>query len=210
MNNMPIKPKKIELTQDISTSDEQLETRPVVNSDVDETQEIGQNQDSAQESLVKPISFSQDEQTMKKKTKKITLIICAIALVAGVGTGFGVSKLQKQADEGSQPIQQIAGDNVNVGDVFGMKDAELFKDSATGYLEAGGINGEGSHKLLRPGGESQTVYLTSTVTDLDKITGMEVKVWGETYKGQKAGWLMDVGKVEILDTEAEAPFEEEI
>jgi hypothetical protein len=36
---------------------------------------------------------------------------------------------------------------------------------------------------------------------------MQVKVWGETFKGQKAGWLMDVGRVQVIDTEAEAPVE---
>jgi hypothetical protein len=39
---------------------------------------------------------------------------------------------------------------------------------------------------------------------------MEVKVWGETYKGQKAGWLMDVGKVEVIDPQAEPPVEAEL
>jgi len=36
---------------------------------------------------------------------------------------------------------------------------------------------------------------------------MEVKVWGETYKGQQASWLMDVGKIEVIEPEAEAPIE---
>jgi hypothetical protein len=96
---------------------------------------------------------------------------------------------------------------VNNGDVFGIKDDQTFKDSAEGYLSAGGLNGEGSHSLLREGGPSQTVYLTSSITDLDKLVGMQVKVWGETFKGQKAGWLMDVGRVQVIDTEAEAPVE---
>jgi hypothetical protein len=95
-----------------------------------------------------------------------------------------------------------------VGDVFGVQDEKTFKDSAEGYLEIGGLDGEGSHKLLRPGGDSQTVYLTSSVTDLDKFDGMSVKVWGETFKGQKAGWLMDVGRVQIVSPQGEKPTEE--
>ena len=91
--------------------------------------------------------------------------------------------------------------------MIASKDAS-FKDSAEGYLEEGGLEGEGSHKLLRPGGDSQTVYLTSSVTDLDELVGTEVRIWGETFKGQKAGWLMDVGRVEVLKVDAESPAEQ--
>ena len=105
-------------------------------------------------------------------------------------------------------MSQVAQGTVKNGDIFGSPDAETFKDSAQGYLEAGGLESEGSHKLLRPGGDSQTVYLTSSVTDLDKFLGMEVKIWGETFKAQQAGWLMDVGRVEIVNTQAQAPSED--
>jgi len=52
--------------------------------------------------------------------------------------------------------------------------------------------------LQRTGGESQNVYLTSTAVDLSKFLGKKVRVWGETFQGEKAGWLMDVGLVEVL------------
>ncbi len=68
-----------------------------------------------------------------------------------------------------------------------------------GTLEKGGIDGEGTHKLIREGGESQTAYLTSSIIDLDPLVGKKVQVWGETFKGQKAGWLMDVGRVKVLE-----------
>jgi len=188
---------------------------------VDESTQMVQNQDSvsqfalreAEQLSVKPIRITQEENLMKKKQKKMFTILCVVAIVAGIGTGFGAFKLKSQQDTASQgpaPVQQIAEGQINKGDVFGIQDSDTFSDEASGYLLAGGINGEGSHRLLRPGGESQTVYLTSTVTDLDLLVGMEIKVWGETYQGQKAGWLMDVGKVEVLETEGEAPFEEEL
>jgi hypothetical protein len=132
--------------------------------------------------------------------------------LAGILTGFGAYRLQNKGGmtltSGASPISQVAGNNVKAGDVFGSSDTETFKDSAQGYLEKGGLDGEGSHKLLRPGGDSQTVYLTSSVTDLDKLSGMEVKVWGETFKAQKAGWLMDVGRVEVVNPQGQAPSEE--
>lgn len=144
-----------------------------------------------------------------KKVKLPMAIIAGIgAVVLGVVSGVSLKTMVENRSLAqtyeSPATQQVAGDSVKAGDIFGSNN-EVFKDIAEGYLEKGGINGEGSHKLLRPGGDSQTVYLTSSVTDLDKLSGMEVKVWGETYQGQKAGWLMDVGKVEVLDPNASSP-----
>lgn len=197
-----------------STSENSSPEPQVVNNTaattVDENQEISQNQNSDQSPAVKPLAFNNKESNMKKATKKKFIVISVLALIAGTLTGFGAHRLQRQTTADKEPIQQIAGDTVQKGDVFGMHDSELFPDDAQGYLETGGINGEGSHRLLRVGGPSQTVYLTSTVTDLDRLVGMEVRVWGETYKGQVAGWLMDVGKVEVIEVEAQAPLEEEL
>jgi hypothetical protein len=145
------------------------------------------------------------------KTSKLALILFGIAIMAGIGTGTGLFKLSAKSGIGPKlsdsnaPISQVAGNNIKEGDVFGSPDESTFKDKAEGYLEIGGVNGEGSHHLLRAGGPSQTVYLTSSVTDLDKFQGMEVKVWGETFKAQNAGWLMDVGRVEITKTKGTLP-----
>jgi hypothetical protein len=64
-----------------------------------------------------------------------------------------------------------------------------------GILREGGIEGEGSHHLER-GAKDQTAYLTSSSIDMTPYIGKKVKVWGATNKGQKAGWLMDVGSIE--------------
>ncbi len=151
--------------------------------------------------------------TMSRTTSRLPLIIAVVAIAAGALTGFGAFTLQAKggtlAGGSPQPIQQVAdADNINNGDVFGSTEAGAFKDSAEGYLEIGGLDGEGSHKLLRAGGDSQTVYLVSTVTELDRFDGMNVKVWGETYKGQKAGWLMDVGRVQIVNAQGTNPNQE--
>lgn len=81
----------------------------------------------------------------------------------------------------------------------GSTDTKTFRDSTEGTLESGGLDGEGTHHLVRPGGESQTAYLTSSIIDLDQYVGKKVKIWGETFSAQKAGWLMDVGKIELLE-----------
>jgi hypothetical protein len=143
-----------------------------------------------------------------KKHSKVPMILTIIVMIGlGVATGFGLNKVAPggAADSGPSPVSQVATGTINDGDVFGTADSATFKDSAEGYLEMGGLEGEGSHRLVRPGGVSQTVYLTSSVTDLDKLEGMDVKVWGETFRGQKAGWLMDVGRIEVLNTEGTKP-----
>jgi len=96
-------------------------------------------------------------------------------------------------------------DGLKVGDVIGVNDTKTFKDEVKGVLDKGGFNGEGSHKLLRPGGASQTVYLTSSVVDLDEFVGHEVTINGQTFSGQKVGWLMDVGRVKVEKLNAPLP-----
>lgn len=157
-----------------------------------------------------PENKPQKGEDMKKLSVKVMMLAGVIAIVGGVATGWGsfglfANESSNELSDSNPPLQQIAGSSVKAGDVFGSGDSETFTDFAEGYLEAGGIDGEGSHKLLRAGGPSQTVYMTSSVTDLDKLVGMDVKIWGETFKGQKAGWLMDVGKIEVVKEKAEPP-----
>ena len=153
-------------------------------------------------------ALRQNQTLMSKKAKKTFLIICSIAILAGTLTGFGAFKL-KNKNSAVPEVQNVAVDanQIKNGDVFGVQNKDTFADSAQGYLEKGGVEGEGSHKLLREGGVSQTVALTSSVVDLDKLVGTEVKLWGETFKAEKAGWFMDVGRVEVVQTEAQAPIQ---
>lgn len=177
------------------------------------------DQKEIQEDILKELNLDKSEdnlesnQLMKNPSpSKILIAFSIIAVVAGIGTGFSIHKLTAKGPAVStgpadSNLQQVAGETIKAGDIFGIKDDDTFKDSAEGYLVEADIDDEGSHKLLRPGGVSQTVFLTSSSTDLDKFVGMEIKVKGETFKGQKAGWLMDVGQVEILIVEGEEPSE---
>lgn len=159
----------------------------------------------------KPKTESNKSMSMKP-SMKLMAVLAVVAVLAGVGTGFGVFKLQARSSSGGtgptgSTLQQVAGETIKAGDIFGIKDDKTFKDSAEGYLTEAGADDEGSHLLLRAGGETQTVHLTSSSTDLGKFVGMEIRVKGETFKGQKAGWLMDVGQVEVLKVEGEKPSE---
>jgi len=95
--------------------------------------------------------------------------------------------------------RDVSSGEITVGTKVGVSDETTFDRDAEGTLEKGGIDGEGSHHLVRVGGESQTVYMTSSIIDLDQFIGRKVKIWGETIGAEKAGWFMDVGKLEVLE-----------
>ena len=178
----------------------------------DQNQVAGQDNQNAYEEkrLDEFPNLGQNQDLMNKKAKKTFLIICVIAIVAGVLTGFGGFKLKDKNGGSVAQVENVTvqdADKVKNGDVFGVKDKDTFADSATGYIELGGVEGEGSHKLLREGGKTQIVALTSSVIDLDKLVGFEVKLYGETHKAEKAGWFMDVGRVEVISIESEAPIQ---
>lgn len=131
------------------------------------------------------------------RTTLIPAFAILVVVLAGVGTGWyssqGGGVLAKK-------ISVAPGAEVKEGGkTVGIDDTKTFRDQAEGVLEEGGIDGEGTHHLVRDGGPSQNVYLTSSIVDLSQFTGKKVEVWGETNKAQKAGWLMDVGKIKVLD-----------
>lgn len=140
---------------------------------------------------------------------KVVLGVLVFVLVAGAGTGVVLSRVAGGTAAPVAVEQNVTAEevenSVKVGAIFGVPDQATFRDEVEGVLIKGGIAGEGSHTLLREGDASQNVYLTSSVVDLDQFEGMRVKVWGETFKGQKAGWLMDVGRLEVAELSAEKP-----
>lgn len=117
-------------------------------------------------------------------------IVLVLVIFVGVSIGFLASTFlaQSQSTSKTTTTQKTAG----------IADKKTFKDDAEGTLKEGGVDGEGNFHLVRPGGESQNVYLTSSTVDLSQYVGKKVRVWGETFQAEKAGWLMDVGLVEVL------------
>lgn len=138
-----------------------------------------------------------------KETKKgpstLTVLIVMLVMAAlGVGTGYGVAAFSAKPGQKSIVPNAVNPNAPQKGQTFGSDDTSAFKDAAEGVLKEGGIEGEGQYHLERPGGESQNVYLTSSNVDLSKFIDKKIKVWGATQTAQHAGWLMDVGKVEVL------------
>ena len=132
------------------------------------------------------------------KTKP-PIILFVVLLLLGIATGYVVAQVKSGGTvKVAGPDGKVTTATVQKGAVFGSKDEKTFKDSAEGTMRPGGIDGEGAFHLERPGGESQNVYLTSSVIDLSTFVGKKVKVWGQTNASDKAGWLMDVGRLQVL------------
>ena len=163
---------------------EEIKTRPVEDT----------RSEKAGASVIKPLTGSSSV-ALPKMGKKF-LIILLVPVVLGLLSGY---ILYRKKTDGTV---RLAGRNVEVVQTpteEGVKDASTFKDTATGTIQEndGKITSEGTHILVR-GDASQNVYLTSSVIDLSKYAGKKVQIWGETFQGQKAGWLMDVGRIKVL------------
>lgn len=126
----------------------------------------------------------------------IAFIAAGIIILAGIYTGFwlalprsGKSQLAAKSTAPGQPPPP-------------QEDTQTFRDKATGVIEKNDAKdqyAQGTHKLVREGGPTQTAYLVSSVIDLDQYLGKKVEVWGETFSSTKVGWLMDVGKANVLE-----------
>lgn len=129
--------------------------------------------------------------------KFVPALVVLVILAVGIGTGLVVSSRQKSAKlAASSPGGEQLTEEVK--ESF----TQTFRDEAEGTVEKNDDldkYAQGTHKLIRPGGESQTAYLTSSVLDLDQYLGKKIKVFGETFGSSQVGWLMDVGKVEVLE-----------
>ncbi len=143
-------------------------------------------------------NFSNANTNIISAGKVLTILI----IVAVVGTVVGY--LLGQTKSGSPLANILPGGSANnassvaVGKTYGSDDTKTYKDTTEGELKNGGIDGEGQYHLVRPGGDSQNVYLTSSTVDLSTFVDHKIKVWGQTQAAQKAGWLMDVGRVQVL------------
>ena len=148
------------------------------------------------EDLIKSLEKSQEKGV--KMSKGMMFFFSSIVIIWGATTGFFLAR--NRGSISSKKIQREVGEEgIKKGTTVGVTDEKTFKDVVEGTLEGGGVDGEGSHHLVRPGGESQNVYLTSSIIDLDQFVDRKVRIWGETFSAQKAGWLMDVGKLEVLE-----------
>lgn len=121
----------------------------------------------------------------------IYLSVLVAAVVLGVGSGYLLS--------GSHQTKTPTSESATTADVKSpQSDTQTFKDFAEGMIAqkpSSSAYDEGTHLLIRDG--ASPVALTSSVVDLNQYVGKKVKVYGETQKALKQGWLMDVGRVDV-------------
>lgn len=154
---------------------------------------------TAQKFLIQDPKISQNSENMNSIFTQKLFIFLIVAIVLGGITGYAISAKKGGSNGNTLTSGSVDPSKVSKGTVVGSNDTKTFKDIANGVLKNGGINGEGQFHLVRPGGDSQNVYLTSSSIDLSKFIGKKIKVWGETQAAQYAGWLMDVGRVEVTE-----------
>lgn len=126
---------------------------------------------------------------------KIFIGVLASSVLLGVVAGYFLS-LDKRSASGNSSITEREETPKNA-----TQDNRTFRDFAEGTIQPRPAPKkadeyiEGTHFLIRDG--AQPVALTSSVIDLTKYENKKVKVFGETQKAIKEGWLMDVGKIEV-------------
>lgn len=154
----------------------------------EETAQQMQTQEQTSPSIVKKFN---NPETGKKN---ITLgIVSLLVVLVGIGTGYFLSGVNKKV-----PAIGTSGEIKVTENEAGIKDVSDY-ETTDGVLEEGGIGGEGTHHLVRGSGPSQYAYLTSSVLDMDPFIGKKVQIWGNTISGKKAGWLLDVVKIKVVD-----------
>lgn len=150
------------------------------------------------------------DNTKPLSLSKINIYHFMIILLA-IFTAFWLSRFlpmtkstSNQTDSSLTELTAISSDkikneqDIKIGQVYGNSNGN-FKDSATGYIRKGNINGVGTHILERQGGLSQRASLTSSVIDLDLFIDKKVEIKGETNTSDKTSWLMDVGSIKVLE-----------
>lgn len=148
-------------------------------------------------------------QVITQKTLKLSFLI--LAMVLGLTTSLlflfiesksikaGTVNLSNNSGVKVVSTSEIKkGDEVKAGVTYGSA-SKQFTDKATGTVQKGGINGEGTHTLEREGGLTQRAALTSSILDLDLFIGKKVEIIGQTNTSLKSGWLLDVGMIKVLE-----------
>ncbi|MDO8487404.1 MAG: hypothetical protein Q7S45_03870 [Candidatus Curtissbacteria bacterium] len=160
---------------------------------------MDENQDQTQAQSASPIPGLRRVPIKAKfslPTKAVPIAVIAVVLAAGIFSGLILSSRNKiQSSKVKSAIQE---ENLTPEQKTSFN--QTFRDQAEGELQKNDKldkYAQGTHKLIRPGGEDQTAYLTSSILDMDQYVGKKVKVFGETFGSSQVGWLMDVGKVEV-------------
>lgn len=140
-----------------------------------------------------PVTHVAHKLKILSKLNRIFIAAIVLSVIAGLTTGY---VLAQSGNKGNL----ATGGVLNEKPKTAQQDTQTFRDFAQGKItkkpepKNPSEYTEGTHLLIRDQGVP--VALTSSVVDLSLYEGKTVKVYGETQKAIKEGWLMDVGKVE--------------
>jgi hypothetical protein len=148
----------------------------------------------------------QPTNNLPKKAPLLSIYMILIVVALATALGFWLSRFQAteennlfSSNKDIISIEEIDdADQIEVGKVYGNS-GKIYKDTTTGIVQKGSINGVGTHILKREGGDSQNVSLTSSSVDLDLFIDRKVEIQGETNASDKTSWLLDVGMVTVLE-----------
>ncbi len=128
------------------------------------------------------------------RVSKIVFTVLVVSIIAGGVTGYSLAK-----KSGSASLLAVIEKPRSA-----QQDTRTFKDFAEGTIKikpkpkSPTEYTEGTHTLIREDDPQHPVALTSSVVDLSQYENKKVKVYGETQKALKEGWLMDIGRVEEI------------
>lgn len=122
---------------------------------------------------------------MTSRFKLITVSVLIVLVGSVVGFGLSRSKIAKV----------LGGESIEAE----YKDSKLFESIVTGTVKKGGLFGDGTHTLVQDSNPKNPAALLSSVVDLDEYVDKHVQIWGRSQKGLKAAWLLEVGRVKILE-----------
>lgn len=123
---------------------------------------------------------------------KVFLAVLLAALLGGIGTGYYLTSSEGGSvgiDLGSSSSGKSEGEVTKLCNGFadGVIKKRPEPKTPDEYVE-------GTHLLMRD--NTSPAALTSSYVDLSKYEDKKVRVYGETQKALKEGWLMDVCKIE--------------
>ncbi len=144
--------------------------------------------ENSPEPIVRPFD------TSDKSQKKTLYLIIPVVILAGLGIGWLLSGGNKSQSNSLTEAPKTQSSSKEAGVLN-----DSCKDTVQGTLKEGGLEGDGTHHLDRGMGANKDVYVSSTVADLSLFVNKKVEVTGQTITGRKAGWLMDVCKIKVIE-----------
>jgi len=136
----------------------------------------------------------------KTKSMLLPLLLALIVIVSGGATGWALSRGSSASSSNNDTSSVLESTGGVISETeMGIEDKDKYPDTVEGLLVEGGLKGEGTHYIDRDLGPSKYVYLTSALVDFSLFVEKKVEVQGATISAQHVPWLLDVGKIKVVE-----------